>query len=70
MSPRRDRPMIRVSCAAIPSTLIEDELFGHERAGVRTRAANGVKLAMIASAASIIASLPLKIASEASAAVR
>ena len=30
-SPRRDRPMIRVSCAAIPSTLIESELFGHER---------------------------------------
>jgi transcriptional regulator with GAF, ATPase, and Fis domain len=30
-SPRRDRPMIRVSCAAIPATLIESELFGHER---------------------------------------
>jgi len=31
LSPRRSRPMIRVSCAAIPSTLIESELFGHER---------------------------------------
>ena len=31
MSPRRRRPMVRVSCAAIPSTLIESELFGHER---------------------------------------
>jgi transcriptional regulator with GAF, ATPase, and Fis domain len=30
-SPRRHRPMIRVSCAAIPATLIESELFGHER---------------------------------------
>jgi transcriptional regulator with GAF, ATPase, and Fis domain len=30
-SPRRDRRMIRVSCAAIPTTLIESELFGHER---------------------------------------
>ena len=30
-SPRRQRPMIRVSCAAIPATLIESELFGHER---------------------------------------
>ena len=31
LSPRRHRPMIRVSCAAIPTTLIESELFGHER---------------------------------------
>ena len=30
-SPRRSQPMIRVSCAAIPTTLIESELFGHER---------------------------------------
>jgi formate hydrogenlyase transcriptional activator len=30
-SPRRPRPMIRVSCGAIPATLIESELFGHER---------------------------------------
>ncbi len=30
-SQQRQRPMIRVSCAAIPSTLIESELFGHER---------------------------------------
>jgi formate hydrogenlyase transcriptional activator len=31
MSPRCHRPMVKVSCAAIPSTLIESELFGHER---------------------------------------
>jgi transcriptional regulator with GAF, ATPase, and Fis domain len=31
LSPRRQRPMIRVSCAAIPSALIESELFGRER---------------------------------------
>ena len=30
-SPRRQRPMIRVSCAAIPTALIESELFGRER---------------------------------------
>jgi transcriptional regulator with GAF, ATPase, and Fis domain len=30
-SPRRDRRMVRVNCAAIPATLIESALFGHER---------------------------------------
>ncbi len=30
-SPRQRRPMIRVTCAAIPSALIESELFGRER---------------------------------------
>ncbi len=31
LSPRRDRVMIRVNCAAIPATLIETELFGREK---------------------------------------
>jgi formate hydrogenlyase transcriptional activator len=31
LSARGQRQMIKVSCAAIPSTLIESELFGHER---------------------------------------
>jgi transcriptional regulator with GAF, ATPase, and Fis domain len=30
-SPRHQRPMVRVSCAAIPTALIESELFGRER---------------------------------------
>jgi PAS domain S-box-containing protein len=31
MSPRHQRPMVVVSCAAIPTALIESELFGRER---------------------------------------
>jgi two-component system nitrogen regulation response regulator NtrX len=30
-SPRRDRPFVRVNCAAIPRDLVESEMFGHEK---------------------------------------
>jgi Nif-specific regulatory protein len=30
-SPRAGKPFIRVNCAALPETLVEAELFGHER---------------------------------------
>jgi len=51
LSARRDRPCIEVNCGAIPDSLIESELFGHEkgaftgatarRAGVFERAEGG-----------------------------
>jgi len=31
ISPRKDRVMIKVNCAALPATLIESELFGREK---------------------------------------
>jgi transcriptional regulator with GAF, ATPase, and Fis domain len=31
-SNRKNNPLIEVNCAAIPSELIESELFGHEKA--------------------------------------
>ncbi|SDG18678.1 sigma 54-interacting transcriptional regulator [Mucilaginibacter sp. P25] len=31
LSPRKSKPFIKVNCAALPATLIDSELFGHEK---------------------------------------
>jgi DNA-binding NtrC family response regulator len=48
LSPRRDKAFVALNCAAIPETLVENELFGHERGaftGAATRKVGKMDLA-------------------------
>src|SRR5207248_1333559 len=48
LSPRAQKPMLSINCAAIPESLLENELFGHEKGaftGADTRRAGKFELA-------------------------
>ncbi|MBP2679872.1 MAG: two component, sigma54 specific, transcriptional regulator, Fis family [Deltaproteobacteria bacterium] len=41
LSPRKERPFVPVQCAALPETLLESELFGHERGALSSWTRSG-----------------------------
>jgi DNA-binding NtrC family response regulator len=48
LSPRKNRALVKVNCAALPSNLIESELFGHEKGaftGAQSRRAGRFEIA-------------------------
>ena len=44
MSNRRDKPFVKVNCAAIPETTLEEGVFGHERALLQARISKSRKI--------------------------
>jgi formate hydrogenlyase transcriptional activator len=64
-SQRKNRPLIKVNCATLPSNLIESELFGHERGAFTSAQARQVGRFELANGATLfldeIGELPLEL---------
>lgn len=64
-SPRNDKPLIRINCGAIPTNLIESELFGHEKGAFTGATASRKGRFLLADKGTIfldeIAELPLEL---------
>lgn len=63
-SHRKDRPMVKVNCAALPANLIESELFGHEKGAFTSAQAKHIGRFELANGSTIfldeIGELPLE----------
>lgn len=68
LSNRKGRPMVKVNCAALPATLIESELFGHEKGAFTGALARKVGRFELADGGSIfldeIAEIPIELQSK------
>ena len=68
LSPRREGPFVIVDCGAIPTTLIESELFGHEKGAYTGAASRGAGLIAQAESGTVlldeIGELPLEVQSK------
>jgi len=53
-SPRKDRPFIKINCAAIPSELMESELFGHKKGSFTGAISDKVGLMEMADGGSLL----------------
>jgi PAS domain S-box-containing protein len=67
-SARRERPLVKVNCSALPSELIESELFGHEKGSFTGASTRQIGRFELADGATIfldeIGDLPLKLQSK------
>ncbi len=67
-SPRKDRPLVKVNCAALSASLIESELFGHEKGAFTGASARKVGRFELAHGATLfldeIGELPLELQSK------